>query len=195
MWYFLSQKVDGKMIFTIYWKVLVLNFPMIGNMAFFGVKELIEKIIFTDYRKVLVLNFSVVGNTVFFWVKKLMEKMIFTGYQKVLVLKFSVMGNTIFSSVKKFMERWYLLGLFELFLIFQDLGNTVFGAVFIYFPWLISLRMCLSKSTIFIFTLAKYVLSSLLNKYKYQLSKQCCNLKDSRACLWCKVDILMLQAK
>ena len=164
MWYFLSLKVDAKMIFTDYWKVLVLIFLMMGN-------------------------------TVFFWVKKLMEKMIFTGYQKVLVLKFSVMGNTIFSSVKKFMERWYLLGLFELFLIFQDLGNTVFGAVFIYFPWLISLRMCLSKSTIFIFTLAKYVLSSLLNKYKYQLSKQCCNLKDSRACLWCKVNVLMLQAK
>ena len=63
---FLSQKVDGNMIFTDYWKVLVLNFSVMGNMAFFRVKKLMEKMIFTDYGKVLVLNFSVVGNTVFF---------------------------------------------------------------------------------------------------------------------------------
>ena len=63
---FLSQKVDGKMIFTDYWKVLVLNFPVMGNMVFFWVKKLMENVIFTDYWKVLVLNFSVVGDTVFF---------------------------------------------------------------------------------------------------------------------------------
>ena len=98
MWYFLSLKVDAKMIFTDYWKVLVLIFLMMGN-------------------------------TVFFWVKKLMEKMIFTDYWKVLVLNFSVMGNMIFFSAKKLVERWYLLGIFELPMIFQDLGNTVFRAV------------------------------------------------------------------
>ena len=74
MWYFLSQKVDGKMIFPDYWKVLVLNFSVMGNMVFFGVKNLMEKMIFSDYGKVLVLNFSVVGNTVFFWVRKLMKR-------------------------------------------------------------------------------------------------------------------------
>ena len=74
MWYFLSLKVDVKMIFTDYWKVLVLIFLMMGNTVFFWVKKLMEKMIFTDYWKVLVLNFSVVGNTVFFWVKKLMER-------------------------------------------------------------------------------------------------------------------------
>ena len=31
--------------------------------------------------------------------------------------------------VKKLMERWYLHGLFELSMIFQDLGNMVFHAV------------------------------------------------------------------
>ena len=36
---FLSQKVDGKMIFTDYWKVLVLNFPVMGNTAFFQSKS------------------------------------------------------------------------------------------------------------------------------------------------------------
>ena len=100
MWYILSQEVDGKTIFTGYWKVLV-------------------------------LSFSVMRNVVFFWAKKLMEKMIFTDYGKVLVLNFSVVGNTIFFSVKTLMERWYLLGFFELSMIFQDLGNTVFRAVII----------------------------------------------------------------
>ena len=35
MWYFLSQKVDGKVIFTDYWKVLVLDFSMMGNTVLF----------------------------------------------------------------------------------------------------------------------------------------------------------------
>ena len=55
--------------------------------------------------------------------------MIFTGYWEVLVLNFSVMGNTVFFSAKKLMERWYLHGLFELSMIFQDLENMVFRAV------------------------------------------------------------------
>ena len=40
---FLSQKVDGKMIFTDYWKGLVLNFSVMGNMAFFSAKKLMER--------------------------------------------------------------------------------------------------------------------------------------------------------
>ena len=36
---FLSQKVDGNMIFTDYWKVLVLNFSMMGNTVFFLSEE------------------------------------------------------------------------------------------------------------------------------------------------------------
>ena len=54
MWSFLRQKVNGKMIFTDYWKVLVLG-----------------------YRKVLVLSFSLIGNTVFFS-QKVDVKVIFT---------------------------------------------------------------------------------------------------------------------
>ena len=75
-----------------------------------------------------------------FWAKKLMEKMIFTDYWKVLVLNFSMMGNTIFFSAKKLMERWYLLGLFELSMMFQDLGNTVFHAVYSKYVWIVSLK-------------------------------------------------------
>ena len=40
---FLSQNVDGKIIFTDYWKVLVLNFSEIGNTVFFWAKKLIER--------------------------------------------------------------------------------------------------------------------------------------------------------
>ena len=40
---FLSQKVDGNMMFTDYWKVLVLNFSVIGNTVFFWVKKLMER--------------------------------------------------------------------------------------------------------------------------------------------------------
>ena len=57
--------------------------------------------------------------------QKVDGKMIFTDYWTVLVLN-SVMGNTVFFSVKKLMERWYLLALFELSMIFQDLGNMLF---------------------------------------------------------------------
>ena len=56
--------------------------------------------------------------------------MIFADDWEVLVLNFSVMGNTVFFSGRNFMERWYLFGLFELSMIFQDLRNMVFCAVF-----------------------------------------------------------------
>ena len=39
------------------------------------------------------------------------------------------MGNAAFSSAKKLMERLYLLGLFKLSMIFQNLGYMVFRAV------------------------------------------------------------------
>ena len=44
---FLSQKVDVKMIFTDYWKFLVLNFLEIGNTVFSWAKKVDGKMIFT----------------------------------------------------------------------------------------------------------------------------------------------------
>ena len=85
--------------------------------------------IFTDYWKFFVLNFLEMGNTVFFLSQRVGGKMIFTDYWKVYALNFSEMGNTVFFPAKKLMERWYLLGLFELSMIFQDLENMVFRAV------------------------------------------------------------------
>ena len=42
-----SQEVYGKMIFTVYWEVLVLNFSVMGNMVFFSAKKVDGKMIFT----------------------------------------------------------------------------------------------------------------------------------------------------
>ena len=40
---FLSQKFDGNMIFTDYWKVLVLNFSEMKNKVFLWAKKLMER--------------------------------------------------------------------------------------------------------------------------------------------------------
>ena len=72
------------MIFTEYWKVLILR-----KYGLFLSQKVDSKMIFTDYWKVLVFNFSEMGNTVFFWAKKLMgrwyllitEKFLFWGFR------------------------------------------------------------------------------------------------------------------
>ena len=87
--------------YDIYWLLKIYCFNLFGNGKY-G----------------LFLSQDVVGN------------MIFTDYWKVLVLNFSVMGNTVFFSAKKLIERWYLHGHFELSMLFQDLRNLVFCAVF-----------------------------------------------------------------
>ena len=125
---FLSQKVDGNMIFTDYWKVLVLIFSGMGNTVFFWAKKLME-------RRYLLITENVFVWTFRWWkIRSFLSqevdcKMIFIGYWEVLALNFSVMRNRVFFSAKKLMERWYLLGLFELFMIFQDSENMVFRAV------------------------------------------------------------------
>ena len=53
----------------------------------------------------------------------------FTKYEKVLDLKFLGMENTVFFWSKKLMETWYLLGIFELSMIFQSFRNIAFAAV------------------------------------------------------------------
>ena len=67
--------------------------------------------------------------TVFFWSQEIDGKMIFSDYWKALVLNFSGVESTVFFSAKKLMERLYLIILFELSMIFQDLGNMGFCAV------------------------------------------------------------------
>ena len=125
---FLSQKVDGNMIFTDYWKVLVLIFSGMGNTVFFWAKKLMERRYLLITENVFVWTFRC-WKIRSFLSQEVDGKMIFIGYWEVLVLNFSVMRNRVFFSAKKLMERWYLLGLFELFMIFQDSGNMVFRAV------------------------------------------------------------------
>ena len=96
---FLSQKVDGNMIFTDYWKVLVLNFSVIGNTVFFLSQEVDGKMIFTGYWEVLVLNFLVMGNTVFFSSKKLIERLhLFCLFELSMIFQF--LGNMVFRAVQ-----------------------------------------------------------------------------------------------
>ena len=71
---FLSQKVDGNLIFTDYWKILLFNFSGMGNRSFFWAKKLMGRRHLLITEKGLVLEFSVMGNTVFFWSKKLMKR-------------------------------------------------------------------------------------------------------------------------
>ena len=116
---------------------------------------------FTSYLKFLALKFSEMENTGFFRAEKLMEiwylliteKFLFWIFRRweiwsffepkswwkddiYWLLKISCFeifgdGKYSLSSAKKLMERWYLLCLFRLSMIFQDLGNMVLRAV----PW------------------------------------------------------------
>ena len=95
---FLSQKVDGKMLFTDYWKVLVLNFSVIGKMVFFWVKKLMERWYLLTNEKFL------------FWILRRWE-------------------IRSFLSQKVDEKMIYILGLFEISMIFRDLGNMVFHTV------------------------------------------------------------------
>ena len=97
---FSSQKVDGKMKVTEYWKVLVLNFSKMEYIVFFEPKS--------------------------WWKDDI--------YQLLESSCFELFGDGKYGlfSAKKLMERWYLLGLFELSMILQDLGNMVFCAVYEY---------------------------------------------------------------
>ena len=125
---FLSQKVDRNMIFTDYWKDLVLIFSEIGNTVFSWAIKLMEKWLYWLLKRYF-FELFVDGKYGLFLSQEVHGKMIFNSYWEVLVLNFSVMGNMVIFSAKMLIERCYLRGLFELFMIFQDLGNMVFHAV------------------------------------------------------------------
>ena len=105
---FLSQKVDGKMIFTDYWKVIVLIFSGMRNAVFFWAKKLMERWYLLITEKFLFWTFQE-WEIQSFLIQKVSEKIIFTDYWNVLVLNFLGMENTACFWSKKLMERWYLL--------------------------------------------------------------------------------------
>ena len=121
-------KVDGNMIFTDYWKVLVFMLSRMGNTVFSWAKKLMERWYLLITEKVLFWTFQW-WKIRSFLSQEVDKKIIFTRYGEVLDLNFSAMGNTVFFSAKMLMGRWCLHGLFELSMISQDLGNMVFRAV------------------------------------------------------------------
>ena len=103
---FLSQKVNGKMLFAEYWKDLVLSFLGIGNTFFFCCCLFV----FFESR-------SWWNNNIYL----LMKSSCF---------ELSGVGKYGLFSAKKLMERGYILGLFKLSMIFRDLGIMDFCAMY-----------------------------------------------------------------
>ena len=141
---FLSQKVGGNIIFTDYWKVLVLIILGMGNTVFFCAKKLMERWYLLITKKALFWTFRL-------WkIRPLLSrevdrKMIFTGYWEVLVLNFSVMGNAVFF----FKDDFYLVFLifpgysrtWEIWFFAQWLNRFVF-LVFLVFPRTVIYNQC-----------------------------------------------------
>ena len=125
---FLRQKVDGNMIFTDYWKVLVLIFLEMGNTAFFFEQEYWWKDDIYWLLKVLFLSFSVMKKRSFFESRNWWKYYIYWLLRSSCFALFGDGKDGLFSA-KKLVERWYLLGIFELSIILQELGNMVFQAV------------------------------------------------------------------
>ena len=127
---------NNEVIFSLAWniifsdnfKVLVLKFLEMKNMVFLS-QKVDGNMIFTDYWKVLVLIFSGMTNMVFFWARTLMERWYLLVTEKFLFWTFRWWEIRFFFSAKVLMERRYVHGLFELSMIFQNLGNMVFRAV------------------------------------------------------------------
>ena len=122
---FLSQKVDGNIIFTDYWKGLVLIFSGREIRSFLEPKSWWKDDIYWILKRSCFELFRD-GKYGLFLSQEVDGKVMFTGYWEVLVLNFSVMGDIVFFSAKMLMERWSLHGLFVLSMIFQDLRNMFF---------------------------------------------------------------------
>ena len=124
---FLSQKFDGNMIITDYWKDLVLNFSEMGNTVFSSAKKLTEicllitgKFLFWTFRWLEIRSFFESRS---WWKDDI--------YWLLRSSCFELFGDGKYGlfSAKKLMKKWYLHGLFELSMIFQDLENMVFHTV------------------------------------------------------------------
>ena len=59
------------------------------------------------------------------------NNMFIIDYWKIDIVNFLEMENNVFFKSRELAERLYLLDIFELFIIFQDLGKVIFGAVVI----------------------------------------------------------------
>ena len=97
---FLSQNVNGNMIFTDHWKVLVLNFSEMGNTVFFEPKSWLKYKIYWLQESSC---FELFGDSKYglFWAKKLMERWYLPGllsfpwYSRTWEIWFSVQWSLI----------------------------------------------------------------------------------------------------
>ena len=107
---FLSQKVDGNMIFTDYWKVIVLTFSEMGNTVFSWAKNLTEIWYLLITGKFLFWTFRWWEIRSFFESRSWWKDDI---YWLLTSSCFELFGNGKYGlfSAKKLMEKWYLLGL------------------------------------------------------------------------------------
>ena len=112
---FLSQKVAGKMIFTDYWKVLILTFSGMGNTVFFESKSWWKVDIYWLLKSSC---FDLFGNGKYslFWVKKLMERWYLLVAEKFLVWTF---------------WWWEIRPFFQL----KSWRNDDIYLIFLSFPW------------------------------------------------------------
>ena len=94
---FLSQNVNGNMIFTDHWKVLVLNFSEMGNTVFFEPKSWLKYKIYWLQESSC---FELFGDSKYglFWAKKLMERWYLPGLFKLFMI-FQDLGNMVFLAV------------------------------------------------------------------------------------------------
>ena len=118
------------MEYHVYWLLKSSCFELSrdGKYGLFWAKKLMERLYLLITGKFLFWTF-LKWEIWYFLSLKNSGTMIFTDYWKVLVLNFLEMGNAVFFWSGKLIQRWYLLGLFELSKIFQDLENIVFCAV------------------------------------------------------------------
>ena len=118
------------MEYHVYWLLKSSCFELSrdGKYGLFWAKKLMERLYLLITGKFLFWTF-LKWEIWYFLSLKNSGTMIFTGDWKVLVLNFLEMGNAVFFSSEKLIQKWYLLGLFELSKIFQDLENIVFCTV------------------------------------------------------------------
>ena len=113
----------------VYWSLnsSCFKFLQMKKYGIFSAKKLLEIWYLLITEKFLFLSFQECEIRSFLS-QKVDGRMIFTDYWKFLVLNFSVMEKWSFLDPKSWWKD-YILGLFELSMIFQDLGNMVFLAV------------------------------------------------------------------
>ena len=122
---FFSQKIDGNMIFTDCWKVLILIFSGIGNIVFFEPKSWWKDDIYWLLERSCFDFFQYWKMQSFFWVKKLMERWYLLVTEKFLFWTFR------WWEIQSFLQRkcWWKD---DIYMVFLSLGNMVFRAVKVY---------------------------------------------------------------